>query len=243
MDESQLADLIRRVIQETRAQPSSARPKPTALVLFSGALLGFEEALASLARLSDEVSLDWTQTPSAERILDNNKIAAVGMTPVAESSVSSHDLLIVPTLTVNLVGKVANGIGDCLASNTMAEFIMTGRQVVATVNGSCPDNSDKRSWFPNMPSGYAAMLREALDRLRSFGIKLTPAASLDQAVREVLKTSVAPAPTGSFPGVVTAETLTDIPAGGTLRIGPKTIVTALAQEIAASRNITITTGS
>ena len=113
-------------------------------MLFSGALLGFDAALESLKRASAHVNLAWRQTDSASRILDQERIAALGMTPVEKSLVQAHDLLIIPTLTANLAAKVAHGIGDCLASNVVAEFIMSNNPVVVATNAACPDSADRR---------------------------------------------------------------------------------------------------
>ena len=59
MTESELRELIRGIVAEMLAAP----PRPNALVLFSGALLGFDTAVASLKRLVGDVNLNWTQTP------------------------------------------------------------------------------------------------------------------------------------------------------------------------------------
>ena len=70
MTESELRELIRGIVAEMLAAqaPRPEAPRPNALVLFSGALLGFDTAVASLKRLAGDVNLNWTQTPSAERI-------------------------------------------------------------------------------------------------------------------------------------------------------------------------------
>ena len=103
MNEKQLRELITRIVREMLAeQPRQETPatgKPNALVLFSGALLGFDAALESLKRAAAHVNLDWRQTTSASRVLDQERIAALGMTPAEESLVQAHDLLVVPTLT------------------------------------------------------------------------------------------------------------------------------------------------
>ena len=104
MTESELRELIRGIVAEMLAAP----PRPNALVLFSGALLGFDTAVASLKRLVGDVNLNWTQTPSAERILDQAKIAEIGMVHASESLVQAHDMLILPNATVNLIAKVAH---------------------------------------------------------------------------------------------------------------------------------------
>lgn len=235
MNQTQLRELIARIVAELLDQP----PRRNALVLFTGALLGFEESLASLGRLGGAVNLDWTQTDSASRILDRAAIDAVGMTPTDRSLVVSHDLLIIPTLTVNMVAKVAGGIGDCLASNVIAEFIMSGKPVVAVTNAACPDSADKRGWFPDMPDGYAAMLRGNLKTFASFGVRLTTAAKLDVAVRRVVDVA-APGPgLDCEEKVVSASVLAGVRPGSTLHIRRDAIVTDIAREAAASAQITL----
>ncbi|RRD47796.1 flavoprotein [Tessaracoccus sp. OH4464_COT-324] len=237
MTEQEIERIIRRVLAEFGLP---AR-RPRALVLFTGALLGFDDSLAALRRLTDAVQLDWTRTPSAERILDEQRIADVGMTPAADSLTTAHDLLIVPTATVNLFAKVAHGIGDCLASNLMAEFIMSNRPVIAVVDGACPDSEAKRGWFPNMPAAYQAMLHRNLEMIRSFGVTLTPATLLDEAVLGHISPGRSPAsekPAKEELRLVTQATVALAPEGSTLGIAPRAIVTDLARDLAHKRNIT-----
>jgi hypothetical protein len=152
-------------------------PQPRrGLVLFTGGLLGFEDAVGSLRRLAASgVQLDYLQTPSAVRILDQDLIASLGMRNVSRRMVEEHDLLIAPTLTANIAAKVAHGVADCLASNLFSEFIMSNRLVVASRTAICPDGAAKQSWFPHMPAGYADLLRGNLRALASFGVRLTDA--------------------------------------------------------------------
>ncbi|HSO69702.1 MAG TPA: flavoprotein [Arachnia sp.] len=245
MTESQLRDLIREVIAGLMPQRVAPRAaSSTGLVLFTGALLGFEEACASLTRLNPQMSLDWIQTDSARRVLDQDTIAGIGMTPADKSLVASHDLLIVPTLTVNMVAKVVHGVGDCLASNVIAEFIMSGKPVVAVTNAACPDSEGKRSWFPHMPSGYQAMLRKNLATLRSFGVQLSDASRLDRAVlRQAGGPAVAPPSEAPAERVVTEATVAARSDGAIIRLHPRAIVTDLAREAAAKRHITLQEGS
>lgn len=245
MTEAQLRDLIRQVIAElggTRPDDAPPAERPTALVLFSGALLGFEAACGSLARLVSEVNLDWIQTDSARRILDQDAINAIGMTPAEQSLVASHDMLIIPTLTVNLASKVANGIGDCLASNVMAEFIMSAKPVVAATNAVCPDGPDKLGWFPNMPAGYRDMLRRNLAALRSFEVRLCDASRLDGAVRRSAGTTTA-SPVVVAEKLVTEATVAGHADGAVIHLQPRAIVTHLAREAAARRGITLREGA
>lgn len=237
MNEAQLRELIAGIIAEL-LPGAPAQAKPNALVLFTGALLGFEESLAGLSR-TDSVNLDWTQTDSARRILDQGRIDAVGMTRVDSSLVVSHDLLIVPTLTVNMAAKVVHGIGDCLASNVIAEFIMSGKPVVAVTNAACPDSADKRGWFPSMPDGYAALLRQNLSALASFGVRLTTAAHLDRAVARAVQAPVSGGGADCDLKVISEAVITSLPRRSTLRIAKGAVVTDLAREAAASAHITL----
>lgn len=245
MTESQLRELIGEIIADLMAQRVEPRPSSsTGLVLFTGALLGFEEACASLARLNPQMSLDWIQTGSASRLLDQSTIAGIGMTPADKSLVASHDLLIVPTLTVNMVAKVVHGVGDCLASNVIAEFIMSGKPVVAASNAACPDSEGKRSWFPHMPTGYQVMLRKNLATLRSFGVHLSDASRLDRAVlRRAGAAAGDPQPQAPAERVVTEATVAARSEGAIIRLQPRAIVTDLAREAAAKRHITLQEGS
>lgn len=154
-----------------------------ALVLFTGGLLGFDDAIEELRLLAaDGVQLDYLQTPSAERILDQARIRSIGMREVSTRMVEEHDMLIAPTLTSNIAAKVAHGVADCLASNLFSEFIMSNRMVVASRTAICPDGPAKRGWFPDMPPAYADLLRGNLTTLASFGVRLAAAPRLYRTV-------------------------------------------------------------
>lgn len=174
MTEDELKSIIRQVIADLLA------PKPKrALVLFTGGLIGFTDAIESLRRLqATGVELQCIQTPSARRILDQKLIGSLGMRDVTEHLVANHDMLIVPTLTSNIAAKVAHGIADCLASNVVSEFLMSNRPVVASKAPVSPDGAGKKQWYPNVPTGYAEMIRGNLAALESFGVHLTGSASL-----------------------------------------------------------------
>lgn len=223
---------------------TASADRPNVLVLFTGALLGFEDSVASLRRLvSDGWVLDWRQTPAASRILDQGAIESIGMTPAGPELVRNHEVLLIPTMTVNVAAKVAHGIGDCLASNLMAEFIMTNKTIVASVAGSCPDAPEKRGWFPTMPEGYAEMLRGNLARLRAFGVHLATPGRLDAAMLRALDTTAQPhgaAVVDHHAQLVTATTVAGLPDGATVRLEPGTVVTPLAREAARSRGIVLT---
>ena len=169
MTEAELRALIVDAILDLMS-PAPRR----ALVLFTGGLLGFDQAVGELRLLAaDGIQLDYLQTPSAKRVLDQATIRSLGMRDVSKRMVEEHDMLIAPTLTSNIAAKVAHGVADCLASNLFSEFIMSNRIVVASRSAICPDDPPKRSWFPEMPPAYADLLRSNLATLDSFGVRLS----------------------------------------------------------------------
>ncbi|MDR1834085.1 MAG: flavoprotein [Propionibacteriaceae bacterium] len=243
MNETELRRIIEIVIA---AVNEVLHPKRT-LVLFTGALLGFEDSLAALSRLQGAVELELVQTPSAKRVLDQGKIAALGIPEAGEHLIANHDQLVIPTLTANTAAKAAYNMADSLATNLISEFLMTGKRVVAAATAADPDSPDKRQWFPLMPPGQAAVLRENLARLKSMGVELCEARELDAAVTGRPPTPCcaassrpenccAPRPTKSL--LSAAEVQTFAP-GSTLVVSSGTIVTQAARDLAATKHITI----
>ena len=173
---------LRAIILEAILELMTPAPR-RALVVFTGGLLGFDDAVEELKLLAAAgVQMDYLQTPSALRVLDQAKIASIGMREVSKKMVEEHDLLLAPTLTSNIAAKVAHGVADCLASNLFSEFIMSNRLVVVSRSAICPDGAPKRGWFPNMPPAYADLLRSNLATLASFGVRLSDARFLYRTV-------------------------------------------------------------
>lgn len=190
MTSSELEAMVRAVVADVLAQMSPYPPaeysRDRALVLITGAMLGFDEALAGLRKVQEAgIKMDLVQTEGAKRVLDQRKIAALGIPEITQNLIGEHPLLIIPTLTTNTVAKVAHGVADSLACNVMQEFIMLDRPIVASRTAACPDSRAKRAWFPNMPANYAEMLRENLRTLSSFGVRMTGSVNLGNLVIEV----------------------------------------------------------
>lgn len=247
LDPTALKDLVRRTILEILAQePGIAladdQPARRALVLFTGAWLGFDESVRELERIRDAgVHLDIVQTESSRLHLDQTKITALGP-EVTSNLVSTHPMLIVPTLTVNCAAKVAHGMADNLATNVIHEFILLNRPIVAVRTAACPDAVEKKEWFPHIPPAFAHVLRENLVALESFGVRLTGVNDLADGVLAAWRDlEGAPSAQGGavLPDLVSHALLSTVPSGGVLRVAAKALVTALAADEAAERGIRI----
>jgi len=264
MDEDEVRAVIRLILEIIEEM---ARPK-RALVLFTGAWLGFDHALAALVRLkADGLAMTVVQTPAAERLLDQTRIAALGLPAPTHGLVSGHDLLIIPSCTANTVAKVAHGIADTLATNLISEFIACGKPVIAAGTAADPDSPDKRAVFPLMPAAQAAVLRENLARVKSMGVQFCEAADLAECVGRTKGTvpfvrtadrpdkrnrplcpddtpprlgeASEPSPL-SHPGrLVAAHHIQTLPPGSVLSVRRDAIVTALAADLARSRLVRI----
>ncbi|WP_314711286.1 flavoprotein [Propionibacterium acidifaciens] len=181
-DDVTTADDVSALVRRALAELVTPPPR-RALVLFTGALIGFERVIGELDLLvASGVELEYVQTPSAERILDQRLIASVPMRPADRHLTGSHDTLVVATLTQNAAAKTAHGIADCLASNLLNDYLLAGRPVVAAASGCDPDDPDKRRWFPTIPEGLAAVMRENLETLRGFGVRTARAGALARTV-------------------------------------------------------------
>jgi hypothetical protein len=254
MTEADLRTLVARVAAEVLAVQRAKR----VMVLWAGALLGFPEAVASLTRLTAlGVTLDYAQTPTAQRLLDQGLLASIGMTPAAGHYVASHDILIVPTLTANLTAKVSHGIADCLGSNVMTDFIQSGKPVIASRTGVDPAGLPKQTIYPAMPAGFAAILADNLARLAGCGVRLADADHLDAAVlacpgptsptapplSPVTPNVAPPPPAGAVSAtgarLISHATVAPLAPGSTLRIAPHAIVTAQARDFARALGIRI----
>ena len=196
MDEQALRQLIRVIIEEIMRRD---RPKK-ALVMFTGALLGFGDALEGLRELKQAgLPMTLLTTEAADCVLDRAKIDALGMAAPTVHLIDEHDILIVPTLTVNTTAKVAHGIADSLATNMISEFISYGKLVVAASSAADPDSAAKQARFPLMPPVQAALMRENLKKVRALGVRTCEVGDLACCVKETLGMAAAPPPAPAPP--------------------------------------------
>lgn len=245
IDEQSLRILIREVVLEFLAERR-------VLVLFTGALVGSEDAIASLRELAKAgVRLDAVFTPSAKRVIPEHFFEGLPLNDVTKNLVSDHRVLVVPTMTTNTVAKLVHGVTDSLATNVISEFIMLDRPIIAAKDAADPDAPAKQAWFPTMPAAYANMLRTNLKTLASFGVHLCEAqdlardtlAVLDGPPRGVMSNN-APMPAGVVPvvfekAVLGSRDLRVLAPGSRVHISPSTIVTAMARDYAAANQIAL----
>lgn len=245
MDRHYLELLIKETITEILAREAYSLPKPetkTALICFSGALIGFEESIAQLKEIKAAGwKLDWCQTDAASRVLDQTLIASLEIPHREKSLIANHELLIIPTLTGNLAAKVAHGICDDFASNVIAEFIQSGQKIIAVKSAACPDRKEKRQLFPEMPKAWKKLMRNNLSLLASYGVSLVEVEQLAATVLSKESPNLNKVETGInySQKLLSLAQIRQYPSASTLLLAPKTLVTDLAREYASKTGITL----
>ena len=170
-----------------------------AAVLFSGALIGYADAVRSLNELKkDGWSLTVIMSKAADEVLTKERIQNdigpdaiyVEGAPVnGRQIIDDNQFVIVPALTINTAAKVANCISDNLLTNMISRAMATGKPIVAAVDGCCPDNDVRAKLGFKVTDAYKARMRSNLEALQSYGIHLTVDNNLFEKVNKVYTAS------------------------------------------------------
>jgi hypothetical protein len=255
VDEQLLVEMVVRALALLKAEPTS--PRKRILVLFGGASAGWQAGLDAIAMLAhDGNQVTAVLTSSAASILGEGKIREAGASQVilpgvfadAPALVKEHDLLLIPTLSMNLAAKLALGLFDSLLTTLVLGALLAGKPVLAVRDGADPDGCGGRVWGA---TGAAATLRARLSAnlktLESFGIRLVAVDEFVPAVRQQLSTGYTPPAQASTPAgsrasggavpvvaaaVITQADIAHLQEGGLLRIPNGSRLTPLAQETA-----------
>ncbi|MEG0811270.1 MAG: flavoprotein [Eubacterium sp.] len=178
-----MSKIIDEVIKRIQNKPKKA------LVLFSGAAIGFNEAMDSLVKLKDD---GWqlkvflsdeamtVLTPSYIKETLNVDVIYNSKSQIAQKDLYGDvDKIIIASTTVNTAAKLAHGICDNAMLTIINHGLMAGTDCVCAVDGACPDNETrKKIGMGNSSDGYREILRNNLRIIQSFGIKTVNAEDL-----------------------------------------------------------------
>jgi len=173
----------------------------SATVLFSGALIGYGEAVTALKELKENgwkltavLSKAAGEVLTAERIrndIDPEAIYVEGAPVNGRQIIDDNQYVIIPELTINTAAKVANCISDNLLTNMISRAMATGKPVIASIDGCCPDSSVRAKLGFNVTEAYKARMRRNLEDLKSYGIVLTINSNLCHKLTKVYESSFA----------------------------------------------------
>ena len=170
-----------------------------AAVLFTGALIGYQDAVNSLRELKEDgwkftavLSAAAGQLLTEERIrndIDPDAIYVEGAPVNGRKIIDDSQFVIVPCLTINTAAKVANCINDNLITNMIYYSMTAGKPIVAAVDGCCPDNKVREQKGFKVTEAYKARLRRNLEDMITYGIHLTTDINLFEKVDKVFTAS------------------------------------------------------
>lgn len=207
-----------------------------AVVLFSGALIGYNDAVPALNELKEQgwkltavLSRAAGEVLTEERIRNDigpEAIFVEGAPVNGRQIIDDNQFVIIPELTINTAAKVANCISDNLLTNMISRAMATGKPIVAAVDGCCPDNAVRAKIGFKVTDAYKARMRRNLEDLQAYGIVLTVNANLCHKVNKVYKSSFSfPVPDSGKEAcsAAPAVSMKVIPAGGNVRLEKKVI--------------------
>lgn len=172
-----------------------------ALILFTGASIGFMQSIKSLRQLmGDGWKLTVVMSKGAESVLGSLLIKdLLSLKNVytedsgidVKSLVDSHSFVVIPSMTMNTASKIANCISDNLVTNIALYSMKSGKSIIASLDACCPDNPERNAMDFHVTEDYKSKLRNNLDILRSYGISLTTSERLYIKVNNALMKSYA----------------------------------------------------
>lgn len=271
VDEALVDKIVARVMALLSGEPvdTSAR---NVLMLFSGASTGFVVGMEAIKRLShSQHTLTVVMTPSAGHIITEAQVRQAGASEIigpsdwanAPGLVRQSDVVLIPTMSMNLAARLALGLMDSLISTLVIGSLLAGKAVVAVRDGADPNG--KAGLVFNAAAGAAPALRAKLDEhlttLASYGIELVGEGEFLVTVeRRLLTGGVRPAVektaarpsfmitpqffgeetyllNGTKANFITEAELLSLQPGSVLRLTPGSRLTPQAQDTARRLNL------
>lgn len=188
------AVLIEHIV--LRVTEKLAEHNKRALVLFTGASIGFMQSVKSLRKLKGSGwKLTAVMSEGAENVLGSlllkdmlslKDIYTEASHPDIKGLIDSHSFIVIPSMTINTASKIANCISDSLVTNIVLSSMKAGKSIIASLDACCPDNPERNAMGFHVTEAYKDRLRSNLDILRSYGILLTTSENLEKKVSSSL---------------------------------------------------------
>ncbi len=184
-------EMIEIIVKEVvkRINSEIQPPKKEALLIFTGAISGCNDALNALKKMGKEgYNFKVVLSESAQQILDQDKIKEeLDVTDIYVDGTPENvdylkrdiDKIVIPTLTRNSAAKIAMGISDTLATYLVSWGIMSNIPIVASIDGCNPQKSKS--------SAYRDMLNNNIEILKEYGIALKEAKDIYKCEKNIVQ--------------------------------------------------------
>lgn len=256
--EAQIAEIVRQVVAQLSAQMigrMNGHEQRNVLALFSGASAGQHEGLETVSRLCQGGHrVTAVLSSGGTYLLDQGRLQKTGVQNIIKSDawvdtpglVRAHDLVLVPTLSMNFAAHLALGLLDSPAATLVIGSLLAGKPVIAIRDGADPDGAGGQVFNA---SGSAPVLRARLQAnlktLETFGVELVSQQEFAAAVQKRLGAAKKSPALASQPSVaraaevITQAEVANLPTGSILRLAPGSRLTPLAAETLSSRRIQV----
>jgi hypothetical protein len=266
IDEALVDKIVARVMALLNGEPVDTSARHV-LMLFSGASTGFVVGMEAIRRLSSSKhTLTVVLTPAASHIITEAHVREAGASDIigpnewanTPALVKQSDLVLIPTLSMNLAARLALGLMDSLISTLIVGALLAGKPVIAVKDGADP-NGNAGLVF-NAAAGAAPTLRAKLEAhlttLASYGVELVGEAECLVTLERRLLTGAAAKPAaklvalptngmiesslskievhhnGTKANFVTAAEILSLQPGSVLHLAPGSRLTPQAQDTA-----------
>jgi hypothetical protein len=267
IDEALVDKITARVLALVNGEPVDLSAK-NVLMLFSGASTGFVAGMEAIKRLAHSPhGLTVVLTPSAGHIITTDKVRAAGARNIIQSHewvnapalVKQSNLVLIPTLSMNLAARLALGLMDSLVCTLTLGALLAGKAVVAVEDGADPNGPGGLVFGATEGTAPAlrAQLSGHLTALRAYGMELVREQDFLLTMERRLLTGaiVSPAPpvtgsgqkdgqvknrlNGGAPDFITESDLLTLSPESTLHLSPGSRLTPQAQDTARRLNLNI----
>lgn len=191
MEKSIIEYIVERVIEKLQEK------NKTAVVLFTGATIGFKQSIESLNKLQqngwkfDVILSNGARNVLGEdlikRSLNIDKVINEDDKVDIKALLNDNNLVIIPSLTINSTSKIANCISDTLVTNIVSKALMLGKKIIASINACCIDNKERKAIYNDYTTeAYKNTLRNHMEVLKSYGITFTTSENLAYKVEKIV---------------------------------------------------------
>ena len=198
---SELQNLIQNALIEyivNKVIEKLEQRQKTALVLFTGASIGFRQAIESLNKLQQngwqfkvvisKAAEDVLTEDLIKKSLNIESVIKEDDKPDIKELLDQNNLIIIPSLTINTASKIANCISDTLITNIVSKAMMSGKKIIASLNACCIENEERKSIYgDNVSLAYKNKLKNNLETIKSYEIELTTSENLFYKVEKYSK--------------------------------------------------------
>lgn len=196
MNEKQIQRVVAEVLKRLLPSMGATGEAGTLIVVFSGATVGFNEAIQQVRSLilkGFRVELAFSRGADLlyARLVWEQLEGFPHVSPVDESKwlriLKEARAVVVPLLSVNTLSKLSLLIADNLASNLVLHGLFTGKPVIIAQNGADPlDEGRAELEFHKGSPALARAIQERLQDIASYGCQLTDVGQLSAAVEAAL---------------------------------------------------------